>query len=85
MERANTECSLAPSRRRLLMAACAASARGLSATTHKKPQQVVIAGGGVIGCATAYYLAKEHGIGAIIVDRKAIAAAASGNAGGFLA
>ena len=65
------------------MAACAASARGLA--THKKPQQVVIAGGGVIGCATAYYLAKEHGIGATIVDRKSIAAAASGNAGGFLA
>ena len=64
------------------MAACAASARALS--THKKPQRVVIAGGGVIGCATAYYLAKEHGIGATIVDRKSIAAAASGNAGGFL-
>ena len=65
------------------MAAMAASARGLA--THKKPQQVVIAGGGVIGCATAYYLAKEHGVGATIVDRKSIAAAASGNAGGFLA
>ena len=52
---------LAPSRRRLLMAAMAASARGLS-TSHKKPQKVVIAGGGVIGCATAYFLAKEHGI-----------------------
>ena len=54
------------------MAACAASARGLS-TSHKKPQQVVIAGGGVIGCATAYFLAKEHGIGATIVDRKTAA------------
>ena len=40
----------------------------------------------MIGCATAYYLAKEHGIGATIVDpQKSIAAAASGNAGGFLA
>ena len=57
------------------MAALTASARGLA--THKKPQRVVVAGGGVIGCATAYYLAREHGIGATIVDRKSIAAAAS--------
>mmetsp|Transcript_5760 Transcript_5760/g.18194 ORF Transcript_5760/g.18194 Transcript_5760/m.18194 type:complete len:400 (-) Transcript_5760:26-1225(-) len=56
---------------------------GLS-TGAKKPR-VVIAGGGVVGCTTAYYLAKEHGVGATIVDRKSIAAAASGRAGGFLA
>ena len=35
---------------------------GLS-TGAKKPR-VVIAGGGVVGCTTAYYLAKEHGVGA---------------------
>lgn len=56
-----------------------------AAMTAPKPQKVVIAGGGVIGCATAYFLARDHGIGATVVDRAGVAAAASGKAGGFLA
>ena len=56
----------------------------MAALAAPKPK-VVIAGGGVIGCSTAYFLAKEHGIGCTIVDRKGVAAAASGRAGGFLA
>ena len=48
-------------------------------------KKVVIAGGGVVGAATAYYLAVDHGIGATVVDRSGLAAAASGRAGGFLA
>ncbi|KAJ8599322.1 hypothetical protein CTAYLR_005341 [Chrysophaeum taylorii] len=49
------------------------------------PAKVVIAGGGVMGCSTAYCLAKNHGISSVVVDRVGVAAAASGRAGGFLA
>lgn len=46
----------------------------------------IIAGAGVIGCSTAYYLAKDFGIASILVDPTGrIAPAASGKAGGFLA
>lgn len=54
------------------------------AAALQKPR-VVVAGGGVVGTSVAYFLAKEHGIGCTIVDRKGVAAAASGRAGGFLA
>lgn len=47
-------------------------------------KRVVICGGGIIGAATAYYLAQQ-GVGATVVEREALAAAASGKAGGFLA
>lgn len=46
--------------------------------------RAVICGAGVIGAAIAYYLA-ERGVAATVVDRCGIAAAASGNSGGFLA
>jgi glycine/D-amino acid oxidase-like deaminating enzyme len=46
--------------------------------------RVVICGGGVIGACTAYFL-RRHGIDVIVVERTAVAAAASGKAGGFLA
>jgi glycine/D-amino acid oxidase-like deaminating enzyme len=46
--------------------------------------RVVICGGGIIGAATAYYLAQQ-GVGATVIEREALAAAASGKAGGFLA
>ena len=45
---------------------------------------VVIAGGGVIGCATAYFLAKEHGLRCVVVERDGIASGASGGAAGEL-
>lgn len=48
------------------------------------PCRVVICGGGIIGAATAYYLAQQ-GVGATVIEREAVAAAASGKAGGFLA
>lgn len=44
--------------------------------------KVVICGGGVIGCSTAYYLAKK-GIRSIVVERCGIACAASGKAGEY--
>ena len=46
--------------------------------------RVVICGGGVIGACTAYFLARR-GIDIIVVEGTAVAAAASGKAGGFLA
>jgi glycine/D-amino acid oxidase-like deaminating enzyme len=46
--------------------------------------RVVICGGGVIGACTAYFLARR-GVDVIVVERTAVACAASGNAGGFLA
>jgi len=45
---------------------------------------VVICGGGVIGACTAYFLSRR-GIDVTVVERTEVAAAASGNAGGFLA
>jgi glycine/D-amino acid oxidase-like deaminating enzyme len=46
--------------------------------------RVVICGAGVIGAAVAYYLSLR-GVAATIVERSAVACAASGKAGGFLA
>lgn len=45
--------------------------------------RVVIVGGGVIGCATAYYLAKA-GVQAVVLERDGIAGEASGAAAGML-
>jgi glycine/D-amino acid oxidase-like deaminating enzyme len=46
--------------------------------------RVVICGGGVIGACTAYFLARR-GVDVTVVERTAVACAASGKAGGFLA
>ena len=45
---------------------------------------IVVVGGGVIGCAVAYFLAAEHGVGSVIFERNAIASEASGGAAGQL-
>ena len=45
--------------------------------------EVVIVGGGVVGCATAYFLAKE-GVKATIIERESVAGCASGFAAGLL-
>ncbi|KAG5399081.1 hypothetical protein IGI04_020895 [Brassica rapa subsp. trilocularis] len=47
-------------------------------------KRVVVCGGGVIGVCTAYFLAKK-GVSVTIVEQSAVACAASGKAGGFLA
>lgn len=46
--------------------------------------RVAICGGGVIGACTAYFLARR-GVDVTVIERTAVAAAASGKAGGFLA
>lgn len=46
--------------------------------------RVVICGGGVIGACTAYFLSRR-GVEVLVVERHAVAGAASGKAGGFLA
>jgi glycine/D-amino acid oxidase-like deaminating enzyme len=46
--------------------------------------RVVICGGGVIGASIAYFLA-ERGAEVVVVERTAVACAASGKSGGFLA
>ena len=45
---------------------------------------VIVCGAGVIGCATAYYLAKM-GVEVTVVERHEVAAGASGKSGGFIA
>ncbi len=45
---------------------------------------VVVVGGGVMGCATAWFLAADHGIRSVIVERDAVASGASGGAAGEL-
>ena len=52
-------------------------------TTSQTPD-VVVVGGGVMGCSTAYFLAAEHGIRSVIVERDAVASGASGGAAGEL-
>ncbi|VVB18217.1 unnamed protein product [Arabis nemorensis] len=47
-------------------------------------KRVVVCGGGVIGVCTAYFLAKK-GIAVTLVEKSAVACAASGKSGGFLA
>jgi glycine oxidase len=44
----------------------------------------IIVGGGIIGCATAYYLAKE-GAGVTVLERGAVSCESSGAAAGMLA
>ena len=46
--------------------------------------RVVICGGGVIGASIAYFLSRR-GVAATVVERTALACAASGKSGGFLA
>ena len=45
---------------------------------------VVVCGAGVIGASIAWFLA-ERGVGATVVERRAVACAASGKSGGFIA
>jgi glycine/D-amino acid oxidase-like deaminating enzyme len=46
--------------------------------------RAVICGAGIIGACTAYYLSRR-GVEVVVVEREAVACAASGKAGGFLA
>ncbi len=46
--------------------------------------EVVVCGAGVIGASVAWFLA-ERGVGATLVERSAVACAASGKSGGFIA
>ncbi len=46
-----------------------------------KTADIVIIGGGVMGCATAYYLAKE-GLKAVVIEKSDIGSEASGSNGG---
>jgi glycine/D-amino acid oxidase-like deaminating enzyme len=46
--------------------------------------RVLICGGGVIGTSLAYFLSRR-GVEAVVIERTAIACAASGKSGGFLA
>lgn len=48
-----------------------------------KNSDVVIVGGGAVGCATAYFLAKE-GIDVVLLEKESVACAASGYAMGLL-
>src|SRR5437588_2583314 len=49
-----------------------------------KSMRVVVCGGGVIGACVAYFLARR-GVRPLIIERTAVACAASGKSGGFLA
>ena len=50
----------------------------------RRPKHIVICGGGAIGVAIAYF-ASRRGARPIVIERHAIAGAASGKSGGFLA
>ncbi len=46
--------------------------------------RVVICGGGVVGASIAYFLSRR-GVKPVVIERRGLACAASGKAGGFLA
>jgi glycine/D-amino acid oxidase-like deaminating enzyme len=48
------------------------------------PMHIAICGGGVIGASLAYFLSRR-GAGVTVIERTAVACAASGKSGGFLA
>jgi glycine/D-amino acid oxidase-like deaminating enzyme len=48
-----------------------------------KSADVLIVGGGIVGCATAFYLAKA-GVRALLLDRGQLAGEASGESAGVL-
>lgn len=52
--------------------------------TNQRTADAAIVGAGVIGCATAYFLAAEHGMRSVIVERDAVASGASGGSAGEL-
>jgi glycine/D-amino acid oxidase-like deaminating enzyme len=49
-----------------------------------RPKRIVICGGGAIGVAIAYFLSRR-GAQPVVIERHAVAGAASGKSGGFLA
>jgi glycine oxidase len=54
-------------------------------TNGQRSPDVIVVGGGVIGCAVAYFLAAEHGVESLIIERNGIGSEASGGAAGELA
>ena len=48
------------------------------------PRHVIVGGAGVVGASVAYFLARR-GVAVTVVERSAVACAASGKSGGFLA
>ena len=50
----------------------------------KTPGHVIVCGAGVVGASVAYFLARR-GVRVTVVERSAVACAASGKSGGFLA
>ncbi|CAH8339615.1 unnamed protein product [Eruca vesicaria subsp. sativa] len=63
---------------------CSKSPKPMAKNEGEATKRVVVCGGGVIGVCTAYFLSKK-GISVTLVEKSAVACAASGKAGGFLA
>src|SRR5262245_19114540 len=59
-------------------------AGGAAEVSAFPPRQVVVCGAGVIGAAVAYFLARR-GIAVTVIERTAVACAASGKSAGFIA
>ncbi|KAF6250359.1 FAD-dependent oxidoreductase [Scenedesmus sp. NREL 46B-D3] len=78
------KCSLNNSRTRLYRRVSLQVYAMATDANEAASRRVVICGGGIMGAATAYYLS-QLGVAATVVEREAVAAAASGKAGGFLA
>ena len=50
-----------------------------------KKSRILVVGGGIVGCSTAYFLAKAGYTNLAVYEAVGVAHAASGRAGGFLA
>ncbi|WOL15321.1 oxidoreductase TDA3 [Canna indica] len=78
--------SLSPHRpSRPFISAMASLPPASSAAESPAGKRVVVCGGGVVGACTAYFLATKGAAHVTVVEKSAIACAASGKAGGFLA
>lgn len=73
-----------PTLSRRTITICSKSMAAKNQIDGETSKRVVVCGGGVIGVCTAYFLAKK-GIAVTLVEKSAVACAASGKAGGFLA
>ncbi|KAG7535694.1 FAD/NAD(P)-binding domain superfamily [Arabidopsis thaliana x Arabidopsis arenosa] len=80
----NSSLLFPPALSRRTITICSKSMATKNQIDGETSKRVVVCGGGVIGVCTAYFLAKK-GIAVILVEKSAVACAASGKAGGFLA
>ena len=54
--------------------------------THILPDQaeIIVIGGGIIGCSTAYHLARDHGANVVLLERGQLTCGSTFHAAGLV-